>query len=1539
MSQRSTRAAALLVATALAGFSFAEDQPITGFAPAQSVSAANVPSGILAADFDGDDDVDWATYDVTTSLLKIRRNDGTGLVYASNGFSVEYGLTDMAVGDFDHDGRPDLALATFGGVIIARNLGVDGNGTLQFDVSPRLPRTEGAEYRRIATGDYDGDLADDVVAAGAFTSGTVPGAGILSVWLSDGAGGFDAPVDRIYDFDVPTAVAIGDLTGDGWAEIVVASVNVALMRVYFNPHTGAVDVAATNDDTVGIDVDVTSLVIADVTRDGRRDIIGVGADPARPAGDNVRALVFPTDAAPRKAGIFHLSLYFAMADVFTAPPVPPDARCVVADINGDGYLDVVATSRTKNQVVVMTFDEPVRLPNGDVDDLDIYGVYSFAAGTAPVYVAAGDVSGDGKPDLLTIGTGSSASLLVNVTEGGGGGADAYPAAVKLAVKSKTLPGNRFQDGNKFTFTCEQTTADVGVFLQTSETPGDEASWADLPLVSDFKKGKGASVKWTLVAKHVPAGTRYFRTVTAGPDLDDGVNTALPTSGADDRYIGPFEVLSKGPVVVYDTLAYPGSDLATRTTTHLGDSVTYITTVRNSGSEAATGLRIQMRLPQGTQLDELYTSAGWTWLDPVKRDKIQWELDTLAARAKTFYVMTVFVTGKTKRGTTDVVKLDDVSVGADKGRSFRDGESRITLRITTPIRLAVTARGGAPTPGGLLEYDLTATNLGSTTLLSAVAWDRLPRGVAFELGYFVDANGDPIVSPVAGPAGRSNAFFERSTRKVFWYLGDMAPGQVQHLRLVTRVAYDQVIGNVLVNGAYELRGCSLGRSGCDPLRLDTLDIGSPGPLDVRTTVAGPYPVNSPVLRLRAVAVADDGAKIYDPRYGDVAIVGPGDEVAYFHVVGNSGGVTARRVRLAGNLPNGTTLVAGSVTVRAGFGPAGPATHTISTGGSLDVDLGDVGATPLIVSYRALVAPNVKDRTALVSRDFHLTTDALAGIIFANPSPLNVLVALPYVPVIETHAEQKADGSPVGEGDTVSFFTTWANVGGRAGSGDLTQSVPAGCSFLDATFFDGFDNTVAAFDADGSPVGVHVVSYKLTPTKKKLVVSLGTLQPQAKGKARFRFTLAKTPKSRVLTTQAGLGGKVATGAKDGTAVAPTTFTANLRVEGDDSPQLFVARIAPHVVRTQLEFTYTCIVGNTSDNEARGVVMTMDAPSGTRPTQTQSASEFGTDGRVKGRTATWSIGTLAPHAVAVRAFRVIVDDDAGETGNAIIEGTLLAKSDNAVGWRLSPQASLILVSGYRFESYAWPSVTVNTSAIGMVLGTDQPAGLDDAIRALRENTASVMSCGTDLVQFVNGAILAKVGTDLAFAFGNKNDVTVTSGTVVESFGDTRAVVASPDAIRIHGIPAHPAVSATDVFTAPVLFVDDLSANLIAGAGYNLIARDGRTVLGLDGLPAGVVKQRLTSVVPAGGGNLVAAGGGNIIAAGAGNLVGNDGATLVGNDGASLVAAGGGNLVAAGGGNLVAAGGGNLVAAGAGNLVAAGGGNLVAAGGGNLVAAGGGN
>jgi hypothetical protein len=86
---------------------------------------------------------------------------------------------------------------------------------------------------------------------------------------------------------------------------------------------------------------------------------------------------------------------------------------VVADVNGDGKLDMVVTNYLSDHGFCCTSDVDVLLGNGD-------GTFQAAVpyyDPSPVSVAIADVNGDGKPDLIAANNGGSVGVLLGNGDG------------------------------------------------------------------------------------------------------------------------------------------------------------------------------------------------------------------------------------------------------------------------------------------------------------------------------------------------------------------------------------------------------------------------------------------------------------------------------------------------------------------------------------------------------------------------------------------------------------------------------------------------------------------------------------------------------------------------------------------------------------------------------------------------------------------------------------------------------------------------------------------------------------------------------------------------------------------------------------------------------------------------------------------------------------------------------------------------------------------------------------------------------------------
>jgi Ca2+-binding RTX toxin-like protein len=159
------------------------------------------------------------------------------LVWASSSSrSVSGGLESATFGDLDDDHDLDVLVGQAVNSLSSRVDSIHyfkwdpaGSGGLEQNAKT-LPSTPGVDA--VAVADVDGDACNDVVAAGTYGTGMIH--------LGDGAGNFDGGRDlpQLGYQNPATAtrvtMAVGDLTGDGLPEVVIADkVNSAVM-VYRN---------------------------------------------------------------------------------------------------------------------------------------------------------------------------------------------------------------------------------------------------------------------------------------------------------------------------------------------------------------------------------------------------------------------------------------------------------------------------------------------------------------------------------------------------------------------------------------------------------------------------------------------------------------------------------------------------------------------------------------------------------------------------------------------------------------------------------------------------------------------------------------------------------------------------------------------------------------------------------------------------------------------------------------------------------------------------------------------------------------------------------------------------------------------------------------------------------------------------------------------------------------------------------------------------------------------------------------------------------
>lgn len=299
-------------------------------------------------------------------------------------------------------------------------------GKIGFVSATQIP-VGGRTYNQTLAGDFNGDGKKDVAT---IVENLVSNQWIyfISTVLSNGDGTFQAPIlTPIAGNDGNANIVVGDVNGDKKDDIIVA---------HQNGNGGCIsscfDVLISNGDgtfTLGTTYSVTSNslaggTVADVNGDGKLDVVVV--DQNSPS--NVWTMLGNGD------GTFQSSTSVALSG-------NGGYNVVFADFNGDGLLDLAENDYNSGQVTVYLATSASTYANG-VTYTTPDKVYNACN------ITAGDLSGDGKPEIVNANCDSdSISVYVNNGDGtfqkatyynaalnvaGGTVADVYPAAVTIA---------------------------------------------------------------------------------------------------------------------------------------------------------------------------------------------------------------------------------------------------------------------------------------------------------------------------------------------------------------------------------------------------------------------------------------------------------------------------------------------------------------------------------------------------------------------------------------------------------------------------------------------------------------------------------------------------------------------------------------------------------------------------------------------------------------------------------------------------------------------------------------------------------------------------------------------------------------------------------------------------------------------------------------------------------------------------------------------------------------------------------------------------
>lgn len=299
------------------------------------INLGNNSIGLATADFDGDGKTDVCVghyYNGNSSIVVTRNQSSVANIFMNANVEFAgtptYTVSDIAVADFDKDGKPDILMSYANNVIsVFRN--ISSTGYINFEAKVDIAIGATAVINAIATGDLDGDGKTDVALA--------CGSGNLITYLRNTSTPGNISCAAYTTTALASSVqgiAIGDIDSDTKMDIVIGYGTNQIGVLKNNSTLGSISISGTPTYSTALSNTPSDIKLGDLDGDGKADIIAGYSS-------GTQVSIFKNSST----ATFSIGTKY---DFTLASSTSNPLAVAVCDMNGDSKADLLSTDNGVN---------------------------------------------------------------------------------------------------------------------------------------------------------------------------------------------------------------------------------------------------------------------------------------------------------------------------------------------------------------------------------------------------------------------------------------------------------------------------------------------------------------------------------------------------------------------------------------------------------------------------------------------------------------------------------------------------------------------------------------------------------------------------------------------------------------------------------------------------------------------------------------------------------------------------------------------------------------------------------------------------------------------------------------------------------------------------------------------------------------------------------------------------------------------------------------------------------------------------------------